>query len=340
MNNIIFITHAEKKPSGGAKVIYRFSEIINNMNGFTSEVIHIKKKKISKFKDSLKKRFNYSINNLTGLQFNEIKPVKNFKYKWFENKVKIKDNFEINKVKDFVILPEIFAHLADQFLLKNNIQYGIFVQNGYILDSTNDNKKLINAYKNAKFILSISNDTSNCIKLKFPKLFKKIIKVSYSINLGNINYKNKKNIITYMSRKLPMHSKLVTSFLKSYLPKNWKLEDLNNLSEQKTYEIMKKSKIFLSFSSLEGLGLPPIEAALAGNQIIGYTGEGGKEYWQKPIFTKINSGEINDFVLEILKLIKKKKIKKDSLKRNYINLKEKFSKKNEIKNIKKFLSLI
>ena len=66
MNNIIFITHAEKKPSGGAKVIYRFSEIINNMNGFTSEVIHIKKKKISKFKDSLKKRFNYSINNLTG----------------------------------------------------------------------------------------------------------------------------------------------------------------------------------------------------------------------------------------------------------------------------------
>ncbi len=340
MNNIIFITHAEKNPSGGAKVIYRFSEIIDNLNGFTSEVIHIKKKKISKFKDSLKKRFNYSINKLTGWQFNEITPVKNFKYKWFENKVKIKENFDINKVKDFVILPEIFAHLADQFLVKNNIQYGIFVQNGYILDSTNDNKKLTNAYKNAKFILSISSDTSNCIKLKFPKLRKKIIQVSYSIDLGKINYKNKKNIITYMSRKLPMHSKLVTSFLRSYLPKNWKLKDLNNLSEQKTYETLKKSKIFLSFSSLEGLGLPPVEAALAGNQIIGYTGEGGKEYWQKPIFTKINSGEINEFVFKILDLIKKKKIKKNSLKKSYIILKEKFSKKNEIKNIKKFLNLI
>ena len=143
--------------------------------------------------------------------------------------------------------------------------------------------------------------------------------------MGKINYKNKKNIITYMSRKLPMHSKLVTSFLRTYLPKNWKLKDLNNLSEQKTYKIMKKSKIFLSFSSLEGLGLPPIEAALAGNQIIGYTGEGGKEYWHKPIFTKINSGE---------------KIKKNSLKKNYTDIKKKFSKTNELKNIKKFLNLI
>ena len=340
MKNIIFLTHAEKNPSGGAKVIYRFSEIINDINGFSSEVIHIKKKKISKLRDSLKKRFNYSIKNITGWQFNEITPVKNFKYKWFKNKVKIKDNFYIDKEKDFVILPEIFAHLADQFLVRNNIQYGIFVQNGYILDSTNDNKKLNSSYKNAKFILSISNDTTNCIKLKFPKIRNRIVQVSYSINMGKINYKNKKNIITYMSRKLPMHSKLVTSFLRTYLPKNWKLKDLNNLSEQKTYKIMKKSKIFLSFSSLEGLGLPPIEAALAGNQIIGYTGEGGKEYWHKPIFTKINSGEINEFVFKILELVRNEKIKKNSLKKNYTDIKKKFSKTNELKNIKKFLNLI
>ncbi len=340
MNNIIFITHAEKNPSGGAKVIYRFSEIIDNINGFNSEVIHIKKKKISKFKDSLKKKFNYTTNNITGWQFNEIKPVKNFKYKWFKSSVKIKENLQINKEKDFVILPEIFAHLADQFLVKDNIHYGIFVQNGYILDSTNDTKILNNAYEKAKFVLSISNDTTKCIKLKFPKLHKKIIQVSYSIDLGEMNYRNKKNIITYMSRKLPMHSKLVTSFLESYLPKNWKLKDLNNLSEQETYEFMKKSKIFLSFSSLEGLGLPPIEAALAGNYIIGYTGEGGKEYWHEPIFTKINSGEINQFVVKILELIKKEKTKKNFSKKNYIKLKKKFSKENEIKNIKKFLNLI
>ena len=31
-------------------------------------------------------------------------------------------------------------------------------------------------------------------------------------------------------------------------------------------------------SNLEGLGLPPLETTIAGNKVIGYTGEGGKEY--------------------------------------------------------------
>ena len=34
---------------------------------------------------------------------------------------------------------------------------------------------------------------------------------------------------------------------------------------------------------MEGLGMPPIEAAVAGNKVIGYRGRGGNEYWQKPI---------------------------------------------------------
>ena len=78
------------------------------------------------------------------------------------------------------------------FLIKNNIHYSIFVQNGYVINSTNDEKKLLKVYKNAKFILSSSSDTSECIKLKFPKLKLKILKVSYYINFGKVNLKKKK----------------------------------------------------------------------------------------------------------------------------------------------------
>ena len=35
-------------------------------------------------------------------------------------------------------------------------------------------------------------------------------------------------------------------------------------------------------SNLEGLGLPPLETAIAENKVIGYTEEGGKEYWKEP----------------------------------------------------------
>ena len=64
-------------------------------------------------------------------------------------------------------------------------------------------------------------------------------------------------------------------------------------------------KIFLAFSKLEGLALPPMEAGIAGNKVIGYHGEGGKDYWVKPLFTKIPNGDFKKFVAEIIKFIKK-----------------------------------
>ena len=340
MKNIIFFTHAEKGPSGGAKYIYRYSQIINQIRNFSSEVVHIKKKRTSKYKNSINKIFNLKKDITSGWQFNDVTYTKNFKYNWFENKINLKQDFDFNAKKDFVILPEIFAHLANELLVKKKIKYAIFVQNGYSINSTNDEHKLQTAYKNAKFILSISNDTTNCIKLKFPKLKTKILKVSYSLNLGEINFNKKMNLITYMNRKLPQHSNLVTSYLKPNLSKKWKLQNLQNLSEKKTYALLKKSKIFLSFSSLEGFGLPPLEAALAGNCVIGYTGEGGNEYWYEPLFIKINSGDINKFVTKIIAQINKSNFKKNYSKIRYNMLKKKFSKENEMKNIKNFLKLI
>ena len=214
MKNIIFLTHAEKGPSGGAKYIYRYSQIINQIKNFSSEVLHIKKKRTSKYKNSINKILNLKKNITSGWQYKDITCAKNFKYNWFENKINLKQNFDFDKKKDFVILPEIFAHLANEFLIKK-IKYAILIQNGYSINSTNDEQKLDSAYKNAKFILSISKDTTNCIKLKFPKLKTKILKVSYSLDLGEVNFNKKKNLITYMNRKLPQHSNLVISDRKS-----------------------------------------------------------------------------------------------------------------------------
>ena len=80
-----------------------------------------------------------------------------------------------------------------------------------------------------------------------------------------------------MPRKLPQHSELVLFFLRKTLPKKWRIKKIHNLNEKKVFYYLGKSKIFLSFTHFEGLGMPPIEAALSGNKVIGYTGEGGKE---------------------------------------------------------------
>ena len=107
-----------------------------------------------------------------------------------------------------------------------------------------------------------------------------------------------------MPRKLPSHSNLLLFYLKNLLPKKWKVLPLINVSEKKLIHTLSISKIFLSFSNFEGVGLPPIEAALSGNKVIGYVGGGGSEYWKKPIFTKVENGEIEDLVKKILSNIK------------------------------------
>lgn len=135
-----------------------------------------------------------------------------------------------------------------------------------------------------------------------------------------------------MPRKLPEHFDQLYFFLRKRLPKNWLIKKIHNITEEKVYKELLISKIFLAFSRMEGLPLPPVEAAIAGNKVIGYTGEGGKEYWQKPIFTEINNGNILKFTNEILKYTRIKKINKNfsKLKNKII---KKFSPATEFKNI-------
>ena len=44
--NIIFIVDAQKSASGGGKKIYEYSNYINSLKEFSSEIIHIKKKEL------------------------------------------------------------------------------------------------------------------------------------------------------------------------------------------------------------------------------------------------------------------------------------------------------
>ena len=143
-----------------------------------------------------------------------------------------------------------------------------------------------------------------------------------------------------MSRKHPSHSSLMINFLNKNLPKGWKILNLNNLNEKSVYQNLLRSKIFLAYSNLEGLPLPPIEAALTGNYVIGYTGEGGKDYWKKPIFTEIYTGDLKNFDKKIF--LKIKNIKKNKKSKNFQQkkIKREFSQENEILHIKKFLRFV
>jgi len=343
--NIIYFLPEMKGASGGAKVIYKHSNIINNLDkDFSSEVLHLKRSFFYKLGASLDKRLKFQNIKFSGLDGKKMKISKNYSpdKNWQEIVYKKREILNFNKDKDFIILPEIWSHFAvDLELISKKINYGIFVQGFYHMFSTNNFAKLKRSYEKANLILSDSDYSIKCIKNMFPQFIKKIVRVNFSVNHPEFNIYKKKNLITYMPRKLPDHSNLLTFYLKNLLPKNWKIIPLINISQKKLEAYLAKSKFFLSFSNLDGVGIPPIEAALAGNKVIGYTGGGGIEYWKSPLFTKIEPGDIDDFGQTLLREIKN--YKTDWIKiseKNRIRLSEQYSENNQTKSLVNLINII
>jgi hypothetical protein len=345
--NIIYLIQAYKKPSGGSMVAYNHSRIINSFKkiNISSEILHYKKKRTAKLITSLKKIFkirNYK--NGFGYKPNDIKPVKNFYplNNWVDNKSAIRNDLKFNKQSDFIILPEIIAHFADEFCIKNKIKYAIFLQGVYHMHQTNNIPLLKKSYINAEFILTIGKDTKKNFEYIFPQLKKKILQINFSIK-NNFSVKKKENIISCMPRKLPQDFHLLNLFNLNKIPKKWKIVVLNNLSEENLKKNLSKSKIFLSFSNFEGTGIPPLEAALAGNKVIGYAGNGGDSYFKKPIFTKINKGDINNFSNALINNIKNLPQNwhlNDNVKLQRSRIAKKYSERQEIILLKKMINKI
>ncbi|MFZ2160717.1 MAG: hypothetical protein WAW02_00735 [Sideroxyarcus sp.] len=271
-DSIVFLCPATNVPQGGVKVIYNQAAIINELNG-----------------------------NMVANVLHPLNP--EFRCSWFAHGATIKRDLKIDRARDFVMIPEFWAVPHARLLHEQGVRYGIYVQGGYIISRVNG-EELDAAYHNAALILAISEDTVECIKMAFPECTDKVHRVHYSVDSDKfVASHNKENIICYMPRRMRNHSQLVTFLLNKKIPSHWRIESIDGVDEDGVAAILGKSKIFLSFSELEGCPLPPVEAALSGCQVIGYTGEGAKEYWDKEIFTEIYSGDIKAFVNAVMNKI-------------------------------------
>jgi glycosyltransferase involved in cell wall biosynthesis len=105
----------------------------------------------------------------------------------------------------------------------------------------------------------------------------------------------KENIASCLAYKNGNFVRFIEHYFKDKYP-TWKLEVINLLPKHETAAIFRKSKIFLAFGGPEGFGLPPLEAALCGCKVVGFTGGGGDEYFKSPIFTAVNFMDHIDFI--------------------------------------------
>ncbi len=287
------------EPVGGVKVFFKHVEILNSL-GFEAYIYHPRRYSKSARSRALAKFIGKELDGLSG---------KNHFHKqaWFSHQAPLRPNAEFDPPSEFVMIPEIWAPAYAQDCIRKGLKYGIFVQGGYLLDSGLTSygiQKIEEAYRFASLIVGISDDTLEMVRLAFPFLEdEKIVRVLPHISPLFAPAPTKESSITFMPRKMSHHLKKVEFFLRHYLPEGWVLKPIDGIPETEVANLLSRSKIFLSLCEMEGCPLPPLEAAFSGNLVVGYTGQGAKEYFNRPIFREVEPGNISAFVQEVLTAI-------------------------------------
>ena len=276
MIQIVYFSPSPAKASGGVKVIYRHAAAINSMRlqgDVSASIIHYENPAA--------------------------------RCDWYEEDVPFKSDGLLISSRDFVVLPE--HHLYDFWneLYDGGIRFAIFVQSAYLIGGGLGRAEVREAFRKASLILTISEDSTSYVSFLFPELIHKIVPLRWSINADLFVPSPKiSRVISYMPRRMYRHARLVCDLVESKLTSDWKIASIDGMTERQVAYELRNSSIFMSFSELEGLALPPVEAALAGNRVVGYHGQGGIEYWDTAIFRRIECGDIQGFAKAVLEEVR------------------------------------
>lgn len=220
---------------------------------------------------------------------------------WYEGPIHHKVDGLFVASRDMVVLPECHLHDFWVRLTSEGIRYAILVQNAYLIGGGLEREQVRVAFSQAELILVISDDSAAYVSWLFPELAPRIMPVRWSI-AGDLFQPapQKSRVITFMLRRMADHARRVIDLLVPKLPADRSIRALDGMNERQVAQALAHSSIFMAFSGLEGLPLPPVEAAMAGNRVEGYHGQGGREYWDPALFRAIECGDLVGFARAVL----------------------------------------
>lgn len=255
---IYYLCPMENAPSGGARVIYRHVDLLNNM-GISAAVLHEKE---------------------------------GFSCDWFEHETPIVSAKELDfHQDDLLVLPECYG--PGFHAVPDDIRKVVFNQGPHhtfdraILEGTEPGHPY-SSLKNLAGILSVSQDGAELLRMAFPDVEVSITRNVIDANEFRLRDDEGEKIISYVPSRRAEELHQVLHILRSngQLDRGgWRLLPIHGRSEREMGDLLRSSAIFLSLSDRDGFGLPPAEAMATGCLVVGYTGGGGNEFFD-PAFSR------------------------------------------------------
>lgn len=253
--NIYYYVPYHEKPSWGIGIVMHHVSLLNK-NGFNAYAV-IKDKKTSYT------WLNLKVRTITRKQFYSI---------------------AIDQ-KDVLVVPEVSVNLEN--LKKLECRKILFIQNvGYIYNSlpkfeSHESLGFHYVFSIMPHMGSIIDQYIGLPKIMIPPF------ISNIFHLDKKGFTLKKDIITIFPKFDQPDYHIVYNILEKKINigkeklstgKNWKIEELKNLTHKEVALTLKKSKIFIALNTFESLNASIVEAMAAGCIVFTYEGYGSKDF--------------------------------------------------------------
>ena len=302
---IFFLTTDNNAPSGGRFLIYQLVDILIK-NGYDAYALHQKTNfRYTWFQNQTPVRYTYQIKKQR-IRSSKLKHWCRIFWSIFKDKLNNRNNITqpvIITNDDILVLPATrtsFCHEILPGVPKISLSQGpyLLLQCGGLDDPDNS---IFHSDIKGRIAMSKLNYNLHCMIFKKETVWE--VPVFLDKNLYSYT-PSKKHQIAYMPRKLPKDSLALINLLKLRDNLNgFNFIPIDKMTPQQVASTLNDSLIFLSFSHREGFGLPPAEAMACGCIVIGYSGNGGDEFFDEKYCFPIKDGDLLSFAMTIENII-------------------------------------
>jgi hypothetical protein len=237
--------------------------------------------------------------NAAGLEAAIVHKRAGFACSWFAHSTRIVPAANVVVgARDVVVVPEVYGpEILD---LPSGVRQVIFNQNAYLtLDSLMAGPAAAAPYlynPDLAAVMVVSDDSAEVLEHAFPGTPLRRIRLGIDPEIYHPPSRTPPRRIAYMPRRRADAAAQVLRLLELRgVLDSWEIVAIDGYSDVEVADLLRSSRIFLSFSEREGFGLPPCEALACGCLVVGFHGFAGREFFRQPFAESVEDGDVVAF---------------------------------------------